>query len=80
MPAAQAAGIVMSGHIDGTSRHKATLFPETLDGLNAPDAMVRVVDAVVGTPDLAALGFAKALLAAHPKQRPEIPSRLAGAN
>lgn len=61
MPAAQAAGIVMSGHIEGASRDQATLFPETLDELIAPDSMVRVVDAFVGTLDLAALGFAKAL-------------------
>ena len=60
MPAAQAAGIVMSGHIEGASRAQATLLPEAPDELIAPDAMVRVVDAFVGTLDLAALGFAKA--------------------
>ena len=61
MPAAQAAGIVMSGHIEGASRDQATSFPERLDELIAPDSMVRVVDAFVGTLDPAALGFAKAL-------------------
>lgn len=61
MLAAQAAGIVMSGHIEGASRQQATLFPETLDELIAPDAVVRVVDAFVGTLELAALGFAKAV-------------------
>ncbi len=61
MPAAQAAGIAMSGHSEGASRHQAALFPEMLDELIASDAMVRVVDAFVGTLDLAVLGFAKAM-------------------
>ena len=51
----------MSGHIEGASRAQATLFPEALGELIAPDALVRVVDAFVGTLDLAALGFEGAL-------------------
>lgn len=51
----------MPGHIEGRSRHQATLFPETLDELIAADAVVRVVDAFVDTLDVRALGFAKAV-------------------
>jgi transposase len=50
----------MVGHIEGQSRHQATLFPETLDELIAADAPVRVVDAFVGMLNLQELGFSKA--------------------
>lgn len=50
----------MVGHIEGSSRDQATLFPERLDELIAAAARVRVVDAFVGMLKLAALGFTKA--------------------
>lgn len=46
-------------HIQGTSRHQATLFPERLDELIPADHPVRVVDAFVDSLDLATLGFAQ---------------------
>jgi transposase len=48
------------GHRSGESRQQAALFPVMLDELVGPDAMVRVVDAWVGSLDVGALGFAKA--------------------
>jgi transposase/IS5 family transposase len=46
-------------HIAGESRYQATLFPQYLDELVAPDHPVRVIDAFVDTLDLAQLGFSK---------------------
>ena len=48
------------GHRRGESRQQAALFPVMLDELVQPDALVRVVDAWVGSLDLKALGFGKA--------------------
>ena len=48
------------GHRRGESRQQAALFPVMLDELVSPDALVRVVDAWVGSLDLHALGFGKA--------------------
>lgn len=48
------------GHRRGESRQQAALFPVMLDELVSPDALVRVVDAWVGSLDLQALGFGKA--------------------
>lgn len=48
------------GHIQGQSRHQATLFPESLDELIPGDHPIRVIDAFVESLDLAALAFAKA--------------------
>lgn len=49
------------GHRSGESRSQAALFPVMLDELVDGDALVRVVDAWVGTLDLRKLGFDKAL-------------------
>jgi transposase len=46
-------------HIQGQSRHQATLFPERLDELIIGDNPVRVIDAFVDALDLQTLGFAK---------------------
>ena len=51
-------------HIEGQSRHQATLFPEALDDLVPAESPVRVVDAFVDSLDLAGLGFAKVETAA----------------
>jgi transposase len=48
------------GHRRGESRQQAALFPLMLDEVVAEDALVRVVDAWVGSLDLQALGFGKA--------------------
>ncbi len=47
-------------HIQGQSRHQATLFPESLDELIPGDHPIRVIDAFVDSLDLSALSFAKA--------------------
>lgn len=47
------------GHRRGEDRKQATLFPVMLDELVPEEALVRVIDAWVGSLDLAALGFAK---------------------
>jgi transposase len=47
-------------HIQGQSRHQATLFPERLDDLIGADNPVRVIDAFVAALNLSVLGFAKA--------------------
>lgn len=52
------------GHRRGEERGQATLFPVMLDELVAEDAVVRVIDAWVGSLDLAVLGFAKVQSAA----------------
>jgi transposase len=49
------------GHRNGESRHQAALFPVMLDELVAPGALVRVVDAWVGSLNMARLGFAKSV-------------------
>jgi transposase len=46
-------------HVAGQSRFQATLFPEVLDEIIPSDCQVRVVDAFVGSLDLAAVGFSK---------------------
>src|SRR5690348_5079812 len=46
-------------HIVGQSRYQATLYPETLDEVVAPDSAVRVIDGFVDSLDLAGLGFLK---------------------
>ena len=48
------------GHRSGESRQQAALFPVLLDELVDAAALVRVVDAWVGSLDMARLGFAKA--------------------
>lgn len=48
------------GHRRGEGRHHAALFPVMLDELVGQDALVRVVDAWVGSLELKALGFGKA--------------------
>ena len=46
-------------HVGGQSRYQATLYPEYLDEVIAPDSSVRVIDAFVDSLDLAELGFSK---------------------
>lgn len=48
------------GHRRGESREQAALFPVMLDELVGQESLVRVVDAWVGSLDVAALGFGKA--------------------
>ncbi len=48
------------GHRSGESRQQATLFPVMLDELVGTEALVRVIDAWVGSLDLVRLGFVKA--------------------
>jgi transposase len=48
-------------HITGLDRHQTLLLPETLDDYIGPDNPVRFLDAFVGSLDLFALGFAKAI-------------------
>ena len=57
-------GELAMSHVQGQSRHQATLFPEALDDLIPADHPVRVVDAFVDHLDLAALGFSKVVAAA----------------
>lgn len=45
------------GHVVGQSRYQATLYPEILDDVIAPDSAVRVIDGFVDSLDLAGLGF-----------------------
>ncbi|MEX0830402.1 MAG: IS1182 family transposase [Nitrospirales bacterium] len=47
----------MSGFIQGTDRHQATLYPERLDEYIAEDNAVRVIDIFVDDLDLSGLGF-----------------------
>ncbi len=47
----------MSGFIEGTDRHQATLFPERLDDFVAEDSAVRVIDVFIDDLDLSGLGF-----------------------
>jgi len=49
------------GHRSGESRAQTALFPVMLDELVGSDALVRVVDAWVGSLKLAELGFGKAV-------------------
>jgi transposase len=46
-------------HRRGESRTQAALFPVMLDDLVAPDALVRVIDAWIGSLNLTTLGFSK---------------------
>src|SRR5262249_8866 len=46
-------------HVRGQSRDQATLYPEALDEVIAPDSAVRVIDGFVDSLDLAGLGFSK---------------------
>src|SRR6516164_5540113 len=46
-------------HVSGQSRYQATLYPEFLDEVIAPDSSVRIIDAFVDSLDLAELGFSK---------------------
>lgn len=46
-------------HVSGQSRCQATLYPECLDEVIAPDSSVRVIDAFVDSLDLAELGFSR---------------------
>lgn len=55
----------MARFVEGVSRAQATLFPERLDELIAPEAQVRVVDAFVDQLDLRQLGFTKAVPASE---------------
>ncbi len=47
----------MSGFVQGTDRHQATLFPERLDEYIAEDNAVRVIDVFIDDLDLSGLGF-----------------------
>lgn len=47
------------GHVSGQSRYQATLYPECLDEVIAPDSTVRVIDGFVDSLDLSELGFSK---------------------
>jgi transposase len=49
------------GHRQGENREQAALFPVMLDELVEHDSLVRVIDAWVGSLELAKLGFAKAM-------------------
>ena len=49
------------GHRGGESREQVALFPLMLDELVGSDSLVRVIDAWVGSLQLAKLGFAKAV-------------------
>ena len=49
--------------IEGTNRTQASLLPACVDDYIAPEALVRVVDAFVGSLDLFELGFTRALAA-----------------
>ena len=60
MPATQVAGIFIMGFVRGDSRDQGTLFPVSLDELMPEDHVCRVIDAFVGSLDLAELGFGKA--------------------
>jgi transposase len=58
----------MMGHVSGTSRYQASLFPEVLDEVVGRNDPVRVIDAFVEGLDLAELGFSK--VAAEEMGRP----------
>jgi transposase len=58
----------MMAHVSGQSRYQTTLFPAVLDEVVAAADPVRVIDAFVGTLDLAALKFSK--VAAEETGRP----------
>jgi len=60
MPATQVAGIFIMGFMRGDSRDQGALFPVSLDELVPQDHFCRVIDAFVGSLDLAQLGFSKA--------------------
>jgi len=51
-------------HLTGLSRQQKLLLPEAIDDYIAPESPVRFIDAFIGTLDLRALGFGKALPAA----------------
>jgi hypothetical protein len=58
------------GYLDGDDRFQPCLLPPAIDEYLAPDAVVRVVDALVGTLDFCTLGFDRAAPAST--GRPEI--------
>lgn len=51
------------GFIEGTDRRQVSLLPACVDDYVAPEALARVVDAFVGSLDLAALGFGRTVAA-----------------
>jgi transposase len=51
------------GHIEGFDRGQVSLLPACIDDYVAPQALVRIVDAFIGSLDLAELGFARAIAA-----------------
>jgi len=55
-------------HLRGLPREQRVLLPDAVEDYVAPEAPVRFIDAFVGTLDLRALGFAKAIAA--PTGRP----------
>ena len=57
MPATQVAGIFVMGFVRGESRDQGSLFPVSLDELVPDDHICRVIDAFVGSLDLARLDF-----------------------
>jgi len=54
----------MSGYIEGHDRRQPSLLPASVDDYVDQDSLVRVVDAFVGSLDLAGLGFDRAVAAA----------------
>lgn len=60
MPATQVAGIFVRGFVSGEGRGQGPLFPVSLDELVPDDHVCRVVDAFVGSLDLARLDFRRA--------------------
>lgn len=62
-------------HLCGLPREQKLLLPETIDDYIAPESPVRFIDAFVGTLDLQALGFERAL-AAGTGRRPYHPGDL----
>lgn len=64
--------------IEGVDRGQAALLPPCVDDYVAPDALVRVVDAFVGSLDLVDLGFDRAISAVtgrpgyHPADMPPL--------
>ena len=55
---------VLVSFLEGTDRTQVSLLPPCIDDYVAPESLVRVVDAFVGSLDLAELGFARTVAAA----------------